>query len=125
MSLGSHKQVNIFDLDNKVRNSDLVGCFDIIEQSLNYGGSRESRPPFYMVIAVRDNRFSRYTCSACTRMRLSAQKNGHLCPPTENEKLRSQLPKQNDLLNKKLTIFMTKEVSVNDLNTAWITERGK
>ncbi|WLV86348.1 hypothetical protein [Lacticaseibacillus zeae] len=39
-------------------------------------------------------------------------KNGHLCPPIENDKSRSQLPKQNDLLNKKLAIFMTKEVSV-------------
>ncbi|WP_225422252.1 hypothetical protein [Lacticaseibacillus paracasei] len=42
----------------------------------------------------------------------SAQKNGHLCPPIENDKSRSQPPKQNDLLNKKLAIFMTKEVSV-------------
>ncbi|EPC59779.1 hypothetical protein Lpp14_12692 [Lacticaseibacillus paracasei subsp. paracasei Lpp14] len=39
-------------------------------------------------------------------------KNGHLCPPIENDKSRSQLLKQNDLLNKKLAIFMTKEVSV-------------
>ncbi|MDE3317049.1 hypothetical protein LT104_14175, partial [Lacticaseibacillus zeae] len=77
--------------------------------------------PIYI---AQNDRTSKYTCSACTRMRLSAQKNGHLCPPTENDNLRSQLPKQKNLLNKKLAIFMTKEVSVNDLNTAWITARG-
>ncbi|BBF73661.1 uncharacterized protein SONE68_0811 [Lacticaseibacillus paracasei] len=48
----------------------------------------------------------------CQNASLSTQKNGHLCPPIENDKSCNQFPKQNDLLNKKLAIFMTKEVSV-------------
>ena len=44
-------------------------CFRQIKR-----GSPNWWPPFYMIITVRDNHSSSYSCSACTRMRLSAHK---------------------------------------------------
>ena len=47
LSLCSHKQVNIFDLDNKTWISGSVSCFDIIEQSLNYEGGHQIDDPLF------------------------------------------------------------------------------
>ena len=48
LSLGSNRQVNIFHLANKVRNSDLVRCFDIIEAVVKFLRGRVLRLPFIL-----------------------------------------------------------------------------
>lgn len=69
-SLGSHKQVNIFDLDSKARNSDSVSYLDIIETVIELRRESRTTTPF-----LHDYRSSRQPYDAYeTVSNLAAEK---------------------------------------------------